>query len=228
LSGAHHLSKYSGGSGVLMGGALGVENAKVLIIGAGSAGMHAAKYAVGLDGDVTVINRSTEKLEKLKNIIPTIKTKVYSPAALEEELLKSDIVISTVLIQGGAAAPKLITREMMSKMKEGSVFIDVSIDQGGTAETSRATTHSDPIYVEEGVIHYCVANIPGAYARTATMAITNVTAPYVSFLAKEGFVEAVKKDASLHLGVNTYQGKMTNEPIAQGFGMEYHDLSSLV
>jgi alanine dehydrogenase len=227
LSGAHYLSKYNGGSGKLIGGAIGVENAKVLIIGAGNAGIHAAKYAVGLDAEVTVINRSIPKLEHLKNILPNIKTKVYSPAVLEKELVESDIVISTVLIQGGSAAPKLITREMLSNMKEGSVFVDVAIDQGGTAETSRATTHSSPTYVEEGIIHYCVANIPGAYAQTSTMAITNVTAPYVSFIAQEGFEEAVKKDTSLYTGVNTYRGHVTNEPIAKGFDMEYQELSGL-
>lgn len=228
LSGAYHLSKFCAGEGVLLGGALGVENAKVLIIGAGNAGTHAAKYAVGLDADVTVINRSTPKLETLKNILPNIKTKIYSPVELEQLLSQSDLVISTVLLKGGFSAPKLISKEMISNMKKGSVFVDVSIDQGGTSQTSKATTHSDPIYIKDGVIHYCVANIPGAYAKTATLAITNVTSPYVSFIAKEGFKNAVKKDKSLYKGVNIYKNRITNKAVADSFNMEYCELDSIL
>ncbi|MEA3352962.1 MAG: alanine dehydrogenase [Campylobacterota bacterium] len=228
LSGAHHLSKYCGGEGVLIGGALGVQNAKVLIIGAGVVGTNAAKYAVGLDADVTVINRTTPKLEILKNLLPPIKTKVYSESELVISLYESDIVISTALIQGGSSAPKLITKQMLPNMKKGSVFVDVAIDQGGTAETSKPTSHSDPTYTVEGVIHYCVANIPGAYPKTSTQAITNATAPYVSFIAKEGFENAVKKERSIYNGVNVYKNSLTNKAVADSFGMNYNDLDTLL
>jgi len=228
ISGAYYLSRYQGGGGVLIGGALGVANAKVLIIGAGNAGRDAAKYAVGLDGDVTVINRSTSKLESLKDILPSIKTEVYSPQRFEELLYQSDLVISSVLLPGGFAAPKLITLEMLSKMKKGSVFVDISIDQGGTAQSSRATTHSNPIYIEDGVVHYCVANIPGAYPKTATLAITNATAPYVNLLATEGFENAVQKDKSLYEGVNIYKEHLTNEAVANLFDIEYKELDEVL
>lgn len=228
LSAARHLGSYCGGRGMLIGGALGVENTKVLIIGAGNAGTHAAKYAAGLDGDVTVINRSTPRLEQLKNIVPSIKTRIYSPLELENLLKQSDIVISTVLVHGGSKTPKLITKQMVSDMKKGSVFVDITIDQGGTSETSRPTTHSDPVYLENGVIHYCVANIPGAYAKTSSGAITNVTAPYVSYIAQKGFIDAVKGDNALYKGVNIYKGKVTNKAVADSFGMEFCSLDTLI
>lgn len=228
LSGAHHLSRYCGGEGVLIGGALGVENAKVLIIGAGNAGTHAAKYAAGLDADVTVINRTTPKLERLKDLVPCVKTAVYSQEKLEELLGQSDIVISTVLVHGGSKTPRLITQKMISSMKKGSVFVDIAIDQGGTAETSRPTTHTDPTYIQNGVIHYCVANIPGAYAKTATLAITNATVPYISNIAENGFIQAVKSDGSLYSGVNIYKGKVTNKAVAEAFGMEYISFDTLI
>ncbi|MEA2027931.1 MAG: alanine dehydrogenase, partial [Campylobacterota bacterium] len=228
ISGAYYLSRYLGGQGVLMGGALGVSNAKVLIIGAGNAGKHAAKYALGLDGDVTVINRSTPKLEALKDMLPSIKTEIYSPKRFEELLYESDLVISSVLIHGGSAAPKLITNAMLSKMKKGSVFIDISIDQGGIAQSSKATTHSDPIYIQDGVLHYCVANIPGAYPKSATLAITNATAPYVNFIAKEGFKSAIQKDRSLYGGVNIYRNHLSNQAVANLFEIEYQELDEVL
>ena len=228
LAGANNLSRYSKGEGVLIGGAIGVEPAKVLIIGAGNAGFNAAKDAYWLGADVTVINRSTPKLEQLKHSLPYIKTLLYSAVQLHDLIVQSDLVISTVLIHGGAKAPKLITKEMLKQMKNGSVFVDIAIDQGGTAETSKPTTHTSPTFVEEGVIHYCVANMPGAYPKTSSFALTNATAPYVSFLAKKGFEKAVKEDRSLALGVNVYKGCITTKPVAEALDIEYSALETLL
>lgn len=227
LVGAEHLSSYKGGSGILIGGAVGVPPAKVLVIGAGNAGSNAARMAVGLGADVTVLNRSTPKLETLQWQLPSIKTALYAPALFPELLRESDLVISTVLIPG-RITPQLIDRGMLMQMKRGSVFVDITVDQGGTAETSRATTHHAPTFVEEGVVHYCVTNMPGAYPKTATMALSNMTIGYVSEIAKHGFSDAVKKDPALACGVNTYRGEITNRAVAESLGMGYSPLSSLL
>jgi len=228
LVAAHHLSCYQGGEGILIGGAVGVAPANVLIIGAGNAGFNAAKIAVGMGADVTVVNRSTPKLEQLQKVLPSIKTAIYSPAALLELLKGSDIIISTVLIHGGATTPKLITRDMLRQMKKGSILIDITIDQGGISEASRPTTHTDPLFREEGVFHYCVANMPGAYPKTATVALTNATLPYIRKLANEGSVNALKNDPSLALGVNIFNGVMTNRPVAEALSLEFKALETLL
>ncbi|WP_345976319.1 alanine dehydrogenase [Sulfurimonas sp. HSL3-7] len=225
---AHHLSRYQGGEGVLIGGAVGVAPAKLLVIGAGNAGFNAAKTAAGMGADVTVVNRSTPKLEQLQRVLPGVKTAVYSPEVLRGLLQKTDIVISTVLIHGGATAPKLITREMLRQMKKGAVLVDIPIDQGGSSEASRPTTHTDPVFIEEGVLHYCVANMPGAYPKTASVALTNATFPYMRKLAKEGSLNAIAKDPSLALGVNLFKGAVTNRAVAETLGLKYEALETLL
>ena len=227
LVGSQHLSRYNGGEGVLIGGAVGVLPANVLIIGAGNAGFSAAKIAVGLGADVTVVNRSAPKLERLQQQLPSVKTAVYSPAHFFELLKQADLVVSSVLIPG-ASAPHLIDRNMLRQMKPGSVIVDIAIDQGGTAETSRPTTHRDPTFVEEGVVHYCVANMPGAYPKTATTALTNATFPYVRKLANEGFEKAVEEDAELAAGVNVFRGHVTNRDVAGSLGFEFIPLPALL
>ena len=227
LAGAHHLSRYAGGEGLLIGGAVGVLPANVLIVGAGNAGSSAAKIAVGMGADVTVVNRSTPKLEHLQQQFPSVKTAVYSPTHFLELLKQADLVISSVLIPG-ASAPHLIDRNMLRQMKPGSVIVDIAIDQGGTAETSRPTTHRDPTFVEEGVVHYCVANMPGAYPKTATTALTNATFPYVRKLANEGFEKAVVEDAQLAVGVNVFRGHVTNRDVAGSLGFKFTPLSALL
>lgn len=228
IVGAYHLSRYQDGSGVLISGSDGVAAANVLIIGAGNVGLNAAKIATGMGAELTVLNRTQPKLDELKNLMPYANVSIYTPEALEKELKESDLVISTVLLHGGATAPKLITRDMLKQMKNGSVFVDVAIDQGGVAETSRSTTHTDPIFVEEGVVHYCVANMPGAYPKTATVALTNATLPFVRKLAKEGSVKAIKNDDSIALGVNVYNGFLTNRAIADAQGREFKELKTLL
>ena len=228
IVGAYHLSRYQGGEGLLISGAYGVEAAKVLVIGAGNVGFNAAKIASGMGGDITVMNRSEPKLDELKKSLPDAKTVVYSAKLLDELLKDCDIVISTVLIHGGSRAPKLITREMLKGMKNGSLLVDVAIDQGGIAETSRTTTHTDPIYIEEGVLHYCVANMPGAYPKTATVALTNATLPFIRKLANEGSMNAIKHDTALSLGVNVFNGFLTNSAVAKAQGVESQELEILL
>lgn len=225
---AHLLSRYQGGEGILISGATGVEAANVLIIGAGNAGLGAAKVAYGLGSDVTVINRSAPKLQEMKKLFPNIQTELYSEQKLKELLESCDVVISTVLVHGGAGTPKLITKEMLQGMKSGSVLIDITIDQGGISDSSRPTTHTDPVFVDEGVIHYCVANMPGAYPKTATVALTNATFSYVQKLAKYGVIEAIKNDLSLSLGVNVLNGFVTNQAVAKIFDCEYMEVNTLI
>lgn len=224
LVGANYLSKYEGGEGVLISGADGVPPAKVLVIGAGNAGFSAAKIASGMGAEVSVINRSSSKLVKLLEEIPDAKTAIYTTEKLHELLKESDIVISTILIHGGAKTPKLITREMLKDMKDGSILIDITIDQGGISEASRMTTHTDATFVEEGVLHYCVANMPGAYPKTATLALANATMPYIRKLANEGTIEAIKNSPSLREGVNIYNGSVTNKAVAETQGYEFREL----
>jgi len=221
--GAYHLSRYQGGEGVLISGADGMAPAKVLVIGAGNAGYNAAKIAVGMGGDVTVINRSMPKLESIKKSFPHANTVLYSKESLSQLLKGADIVISSVLIHGGASAPKLITKETLRQMKEGSIIVDITIDQGGIAETSRPTTHTKPVFTEEGVLHYCVANMPGAYPKTATVALTNVTLPYILELANNGVIGAVKNNKALGLGVNIFNGFVINSAIAKAHGFEFRE-----
>jgi len=228
LVASHHLSRYQGGEGLLIGGAVGVLPANVLVIGAGNAGFNAARTALGLGADVTVLNRSTPKLEELQRVLPAARTALYSPEVLRSLLQEADIVISTVLIHGGATAPKLISRKMLCDMKKGSVLVDIPIDQGGSSEASRPTTHTDPVFVEEGVLHYCVANMPGAYPKSSSVALTNATFPYVRKLASMGIREALLAEPSLALGVNLYQGRVTNRAVAEAAGTGFTPLETLL
>ncbi len=227
MVGAHHLNRYQGGAGVLMGGAAGVLPAKVTVIGAGNAGYNAAKIAAGMGADVTVLNRTTPKLEFIEETLPQVKTALFSEASLKAMLPETDLLISTVLIHGGAKTPKLITRDMLKTMKSGSVLVDIAIDQGGTAETSRPTTHTDPTYIEEGVLHYCVANMPGAYPRTSTIALTNATSAYVSKIAQEG-LDVIHTDEALKEGVNVYKGNIVKEVVSEALGVTYTPLDAIL
>ncbi len=227
IVGSYHLSSYNGGKGVLISGATGVIPAKVLVIGAGNAGFNAARTAIGLGADVTVINRTAHKLESLQRTLPSVKTALYSPQQLRELLKEADLVISTVLVPG-AKTPKLIDRKILHEMKPGSVIVDVAIDQGGTLETSRPTTHHNPTFSEEGILHYCVANMPGAYPKTSTTALTNATLPYIRRIAADGFTAAVSHDASLACGVNIYRHCVTSKAVAEATGFEYTPLKTLL
>jgi len=222
-AGAHHLEKAQGGNGLLLGGVPGVEPARVLVIGGGVVGINAARMAMGMGAEVTLLDRSLNRLKELDMIFGGRLKTVYSTAdAIERFAVTADLVIGAVLIPG-AAAPKLITRELVGRMKKGAVLVDVAIDQGGCFETSRATTHKDPTYVVDGVIHYCVANMPGAVARTSTIALTNATLPYALRLANRGFAEALRRDPHLRNGLNVHAGKVTYAAVAEVLGHEYTD-----
>jgi alanine dehydrogenase len=219
--GAHCLQKANGGSGVLLGGVPGVAPAKVVILGGGVSGTHAAEMAVGLRADVTVVDRSVKRLRELSSIFGNQLKTVYSTAHAIEELVRdADLVIGAVLI-AGAAAPKLVTRAMVKTMKAGSVLVDIAIDQGGCFETSRPTSHAEPTFVLDGVIHYCVTNMPGAVPRTSTFALTNATLPYVRALADYGWQKAVSEDVGLARGLNVHAGQVTHEAVAAALGLEY-------
>jgi alanine dehydrogenase len=222
--GAHCLEKAQGGSGVLLGGVPGVPAATVVILGGGVSGTHAARMAVGMGAQVTIIDRSLDRLKVLDEMFGTAISTVYATQdAIEEHVVASDLVIGAVLVTG-AAAPKLVTRAMLKRMRPGSVLVDISIDQGGCFETSRATSHDAPTYVEEGIVHYCVANMPGAVARTSALALTNATLPFALAIADEGWQNAVKRDAHLRRGVNICKGKVTHEAVARALGLDYHPL----
>lgn len=218
--GCKYLERPFGGRGVLLGGVPGVEPANVLIIGGGTVGTNAAKMAAGLGAKVTILDISIERLRYLNDIMPpNVHTMISNEYNIREKLKEADLVIGAVLIPG-ARAPRIITRDMLKLMKPGSVIVDVSIDQGGCIETARPTTHSSPIYEEEGVIHYCVANMPGAVSRTSTIALTNVTLPYALYIADKGFPACVE-DPAIAKGVNMVGGKITYKPVAEAFDMEY-------
>ena len=220
VMGANFLAKYNGGSGVLLGGVPGVLPGRVVVIGGGTSGVNALRMAKGLGADVTILDIDVDRLRFLDQVMDDLHTLYSSEANLNYLMPDCDLLIGAVLLPG-AKAPKLITRPMLRKMKKGSVFVDISIDQGGCAETSRATTHVDPVYVEEGVIHYCVANMPAAYARTSTQALTNVTYRYVQLLADCGAKEACLKQPALTGGINTLDGKLTCEAVAEAHGLKY-------
>jgi alanine dehydrogenase len=226
--GAHSLEKAQGGRGVLLGGVPGVPAAEVVILGGGVSGTHAATIAVGMGAKVTVVDRSADALKRLASQFGTSISTVFSTrAAIEELVRRADLLIGTVLVPG-AAAPKLVTREMVKTMKPGSVIVDVAIDQGGCVETSHATTHADPTYVVDGVVHYCVANMPGAVARTSTFALNNVTLPFTLALADKGWRDALAQDAHLREGLNVCEGKVTCEPVAQAHGLAYASAESVL
>jgi alanine dehydrogenase len=220
VMGANFLAKYNGGSGVLLGGVPGVLPGRVVIVGGGTSGVNALRMAKGLGADVTILDIDVERLRFLDIAIENLHTLFSNEANLDELMPDCDLLIGAVLLPG-AKAPKLITRAMLQKMKRGSVFVDISIDQGGCAETSRPTTHLDPVYVEEGVTHYCVANMPAAYARTATQALTNVTYRYVQLLADRGLEGACKKQPALIGGINTRDGRLTCNAVAEAHGLKW-------
>jgi alanine dehydrogenase len=223
-AGAHHLEKPKGGRGLLLGGVAGVAPGRVVVIGGGIVGYNAAVIALGLGAQVTILERSVDRMRHLEEILSgRVSLLMSSTLQVEESLKEADLVIGAVLIPG-ALAPKLVTREMLGSMKEHSVLVDVAIDQGGCAETSRPTTHDEPVYEVEGVIHYCVANMPGAVPITSTRALTNVTLPYVEAIAEHGVVDAIRRDAALAKGVNVVGGRVTYEAVAEAHGLEYTPL----
>ena len=220
--GAASLQKANGGFGVLLGGVPGVAPAKVVILGGGVSGTHAAEMAVGLRADVTVVDRSVNRLRELSSIFGSSVRTIYSTTADIERLIRdADLVVGAVLV-AGAAAPKLITRAMVKTMKPGAVLVDISIDQGGCFETSHPTTHAEPTFVVDGVIHYCVANMPGAVPRTSTFALTNATLPYVRALADLGWEAAVARDPGLAAGLNIHAGNVTHAVVAKALGLTAH------
>lgn len=221
------LQKPNGGRGILMGGVPGVKPAQVVVIGGGVVGTHAIKMAVGLGAEVTVLDRSLPRLREIDDIFAgRVKTRYSTVEALEEEAFASDAVIGAVLIPG-AAAPKLISKQMLSGMKPGAVLVDVAIDQGGCFETSKATTHAEPTYEVDGIVHYCVANMPGAVPLTSSYALNNATLPFGLKLADSG-LEALSADPHLRNGLNVHRGKITNQAVADALEMELFDASSVV
>ena len=227
-AGATALEKAHGGRGVLLGGVPGVMPGKVVVIGGGVVGFNAAQMAVGLGANVTILDRDPEVLEKVGTHFEARASTRFSNAAnLLDAVSSADLVIGAVLIPG-AAAPKLVTRNMLKRMQKGSVLVDVAIDQGGCFETSRATTHADPTYVVEDVVHYCVANMPGAVARTSTYALNNVTLPHALRIAKLGWKEALKADPHLAEGLNVHEGKVTYEAVATELGHEYRSAAEVL
>ena len=225
-AGAHCLEKAEGGRGVLLGGVPGVMPGKVAVIGGGVVGFNAAQMAVGLGADVTILDRSPAVLEKLSiHFEASAKTRFSNKANLEESVAEADLVIGAVLIPG-AAAPKLVTRAMLGTMKKGAVLVDVAIDQGGCFETSKATTHAEPTYVVDDIVHYCVANMPGGVARTSTYALNNVTLPHALALADKGWKQALADDAHLANGLNVWNGKVTYEAVARDLGYDYTPIAT--
>ncbi len=219
--GAHCLEKYQGGSGMLLGGVPGVAAAKVVVIGGGVAGTNAARMAMGMEAHVTVIDISLERLYALDLQFGPMLNTIYSTVdAIETYVMGADLVVGAVLVPG-AAAPKLVTREMIKKMRNGSAVVDIAIDQGGCFETSRGTTHAEPTYMEEGVVHYCVTNMPGAVARTSTIALNNATLPFCLALANKGHRKALADDVHLKNGLNVLGGKITYKAVADAHGLDY-------
>ncbi|MEM4246341.1 MAG: alanine dehydrogenase, partial [Candidatus Bathyarchaeia archaeon] len=221
IMGAFYLARPFGGRGVLISGVPGVAPAKTVILGGGTVGLNAAKIAAGMGSDVTILQRGEERMRYLSDILPpNVKILKFNTHNVETLAKEADILICGILIPG-AKAPKVITRKILKTMKKGSVIVDVSVDQGGCAESTRPTFHSDPIYTEEGVIHYCVANMPGAYSRTSTVAITNRTLPYALEIANKGYKKALLENKSLLKGLNIIDGKVTNRGVAEAFNLEY-------
>jgi len=224
--GAASLQKANGGFGVLLGGVPGVPPARVIILGGGVSGTHAAEMAVGLRADVTVVDRSVDRLRELSSIFGSTIRTAYSTSETIEKLVKdADLVVGAVLV-AGAAAPKLLSRATVATMKPGAVLVDISIDQGGCFETSRPTTHAEPTFVVDGVIHYCVANMPGAVPRTSTLALTNATLPYVRALADLGWQAAFKRDPGLAAGLNVHAGEITHEAVATSLGLKARPIAA--
>ena len=226
--GAKYLEKPFGGFGILLGGVTGVQPANVMIIGGGVSGTEAARMAAGLGANVTILDTNLERLRELESIMPANVTPIYSNSyTIEEELKRSHLIIGTVLIPG-SKAPKLIRKEMLSKMMPGTVLVDVAIDQGGCFETSEPTTHDMPIKIKEGIIHYAVTNMPGAVPNTSTTALTNATLKYALQLANKGWKEACKQSKPLEKGLNIAQGKVVYKEVAEAFNLEYIEASSVI
>jgi alanine dehydrogenase len=222
--GAKYLEMSQGGQGVLLGGVPGVDPGTVLVIGGGIVGTNAAKMACGLGAKVYLLDYNLDRLRYLSDVMPRNCFLLMStPATIRKLIKEADVVVGAVLIPG-AKAPKLVTREMLKNMKKGSVLVDVAIDQGGCFETSKPTTHKDPIYIVDGVVHYCVANMPGAVAKTSTLALTNATLPYAVEIANKGWKRAFKENNEIKLGANVVQGKVTCKGVAEAFGLEYYQL----
>jgi alanine dehydrogenase len=227
-AGAYFLEKPLGGRGLLLGGVPGVAPGRVVVIGGGMVGYNAAVIAIGLGANVTILERSLDRMRHLEEVLSgRVSLVMSSTLQIEESIQDADVVIGAVLIPG-AVAPKLITRDMVRGMKEGAVLADVAIDQGGCAETSRPTTHSEPVYSVDGVTHYCVANMPGAVPITSTKALTNATLPYVEAIADHGLAEAVARDPALARGVNVLDGKITYEAVADAHGLDYQPLEEVL
>ena len=226
--GAHYLEKMSGGRGILLGGVPGVPAAQVVIIGGGVVGTNAAKIAVGMGAHVTIIDNNLDRLRELDDIfLSKISTLASSAYMIHDAISQADLIIGAVLVPG-AAAPRLVTRNMLKDVPNGAVIVDVAVDQGGCIETTHPTTHSNPTYYVEGVLHYCVANMPGAVPRTSTFALTNATLPYALKLANKGFMEAISSDPGLKAGVNTYAGHVTYEAVALDQGLEYTSVDAML
>ncbi len=220
MVGAYHLAKHAGGRGTLLGGVPGVLPGRVVILGGGTCGTNAAKVATGIGADTTILEVSSERMTWLDTAMPGAKTLYSSESALLEILPRTDLLIGAVLVPG-AKAPKLVSREMLRSMREGTVLVDIAVDQGGCMETTRPTTHESPVFTEEGVIHYCVANMPGAFARTSTQALTSVTLPYLQLLATAGVKRACELSPELEGGVNCMKGQLTCGEVAEAHGLEY-------
>ena len=223
LVGGYFLAKHFGGSGVLLGGVPGVLPGRVVVLGGGVSGINAARMATGISADVTILEVDLERMRFLDISLHTAHTLYSNEAHLLELLPSVDLLIGAVLVPG-AKAPKLIRRDMLRRMRPGSVLVDIAIDQGGCSETARPTTHHDPVYVEEGVTHYCVANMPAAYSRTATQALTNVTYPYIELLSDLGLAEACQRNPALLSGINVIHGKLTNQAVADAHGLKFQPI----
>jgi alanine dehydrogenase len=226
--GAKYLEKAMGGRGVLLGGVPGTGPAEVMVLGGGIVGTNAAKIAAGFGAKVVIFDNNLYRLRYLDDVMPkNVTTMMSNEYYIRAELPKADLVIGAVLIPG-AKAPKLVTKEMLSLMKEGSVIVDVSVDQGGCIETCKPTTHENPTYVVDGVLHYCVANMPGAVPHTSTLALTNATLPYAVQIANKGYVNAIKTNEEIKFGLNMIDGKITYKGVAEAFGFKYNDVNSII
>jgi len=226
--GAHYLEKMAGGRGILLGGVPGVPAARVVILGGGVVGTNAAKIAVGMGAHVTIIDNNLDRLRELDDIfLSKISTLASSAYMIHDAISSADLIVGAVLVPG-AAAPRLVTRNMLKDVPNGAVIVDVAVDQGGCIETTHPTTHSNPTYYVEGVLHYCVANMPGAVPRTSTFALTNATLPYTLKLANQGFLEAISSDAGLKAGVNTFAGHCTYQAVAEAQNLSYTSIDALI
>ncbi len=226
--GAKYLESTFGGRGLLLGGVPGVERGKIVILGGGVAGTYAAKAAVGMDAQVVLLDISLSRLAYLEDVFGASVTTLYSTEAnIAKSVAEADLVIGSVLIPGGAT-PKLLRREHLKTMKKGAVIVDIAIDQGGCCETSHVTTHDDPVFIDEGIVHYCVGNMPGAVPRTSTVALTNTTMRYAQSIANLGLEEACRRDAGLAKAVNIYEGKCVNCNVAESLGLELVDFSTII